>query len=169
MNAVFTSFEEKSLNSFYFVITFHMMLTIQTGSHQVFHSHFTYRHFFSDFNKVWMISMNRWNFHFNSSVFSWSLLHYREVVEKADSDPGPTGWWEAVSDADGAVEALSGEAMLPLAIQCLVWVQVWSKTSSLSSHLLSHKCSTHTAYTNISAELYFPFIVSIFIIITFWA
>ncbi len=41
-------------------------------------------------------------------------------MEEAGSDPGSPGRWEAMSIPDGAVEALPGEALLQLEIQCLV-------------------------------------------------
>lgn len=44
-------------------------------------------------------------------------------MEEADSDPGPSRGREAVSDPDGAMEALPGEALLQLEIQQLVRVQ----------------------------------------------
>lgn len=64
---------------------------------------------------------------FNFFLFFFDLPFCRQAVEKADSNPGTPGWWEAMSIPDGAVEALPGEALLQLEIQQLVWVQDWGQ------------------------------------------
>lgn len=63
-------------------------------------------------------------------IHSFYILFSRQAVEETDSDPGSPGWWKAVSIPDGAVETLSGETMLQLEIQRLVWVQVRGQSAS---------------------------------------
>lgn len=54
------------------------------------------------------------------SMISALVLMCRKAVEEKDGGPGSAGRRETLSLPDGAVEALSGQALLPLEIRQLV-------------------------------------------------
>ena len=82
---------------------------------------------------------------------SFYLLFRRQAVEEADGDPGSPGRRAALSGPDGAVETLSGEALLQLEIQRLVRLQVWGQCVELFC-TDSRKYSRRCCYTDLKVS-----------------